>query len=187
MSIALILTESDSQLVTKLFSSIGIEAIVLKSHDMKSLDYITIQQPDFVVINTNIADGGAIVIAEHAAKTTLATTIILVDEKIAPEIDAVLVENGIISFTKPIDIGRFLRVLKYVDSIRSRFKHLLNENAVLKEEVEETKLVSRAKLLLMQNLGMDEKAAHDHILKQAMNSRTAKKAVAKEIIINYGK
>jgi response regulator NasT len=55
----------------------------------------------------------------------------------------------------------------------------------LKNELEEVKVVNRAKLLLMQCLSMSETQAHRYIEKQAMNRRTSKLKIAKQVIRTY--
>ena len=56
----------------------------------------------------------------------------------------------------------------------------------VEKKMEQIRLVNRAKLLLMQCLGMTETDAHRYIEKQAMNLRLSKSQVAQNIIRTYG-
>ena len=64
-------------------------------------------------------------------------------------------------------------------------KGFAEEKETLKEKVEETKLVSRAKLLLVQKLAFSEEEAHKYIEKRAMDLCVKRSVVAEEIIKTY--
>ncbi len=51
--------------------------------------------------------------------------------------------------------------------------------------MEETKLVNRAKCVLIQNLKLTESQAHRYIEKQAMDTRQTKKEIAQKILTTY--
>jgi len=51
--------------------------------------------------------------------------------------------------------------------------------------MEEVRLISRAKCVLIQYLNMNEAQAHKYIERQAMDMRIAKKAVAENILNTY--
>lgn len=59
------------------------------------------------------------------------------------------------------------------------------ESAKLEKKLEDMKLVSRAKLLLITNLGISEESAHKYIEKEAMDSRLTRVEVAQTIIKQY--
>lgn len=58
--------------------------------------------------------------------------------------------------------------------------------AKLINEVNSIKLVSRAKGVLMDYLGMSEQQAHHFIEKRAMDNQVTKEVISKEIIKTYG-
>lgn len=55
----------------------------------------------------------------------------------------------------------------------------------LEEKMAEIRIVSRAKLLLISEMQMDEAQAHRYIEKQAMDRCVTKRAIAEEIINTY--
>ena len=55
----------------------------------------------------------------------------------------------------------------------------------LEKKLEDLKIISRAKLLLIINKDITEQEAHKYIEKQAMDTRLARVEVAKEIIRKY--
>ena len=68
----------------------------------------------------------------------------------------------------------------------ARVKLLMKKTQSLKEKMEEIKLISRAKLLLVTKLSFTEAEAHRYIEKQAMDRCVKKSAVAYDVIKNYG-
>jgi response regulator NasT len=59
------------------------------------------------------------------------------------------------------------------------------ENIKLKTRLEEINIINRAKLLLIQCLSMTEHQAHRYLEKQAMNLRTSKLEISKQVIKTY--
>ena len=57
----------------------------------------------------------------------------------------------------------------------------------LEEKMAEIRIVSRAKLLLISEMQMDEAQAHRYIEKQAMDRCVTKRAIAEEIINTYSR
>ena len=56
---------------------------------------------------------------------------------------------------------------------------------MLQKKMKELKLVTQAKLILMQSLNISEEAAHRKIEKMAMDQRLSKREIAQEIISTY--
>ena len=63
--------------------------------------------------------------------------------------------------------------------------NLKNENARLQNQIEEIKLVDRAKCALIQYRHLTEQEAHYFLEKQAMDQRSTRRQVAQEIIRTY--
>ena len=60
------------------------------------------------------------------------------------------------------------------------------ENEKLRQKLEELRVVSRAKCLLVEYLHLDEESAHKYMERQAMEERKTRRAVAEEILREYG-
>ena len=59
------------------------------------------------------------------------------------------------------------------------------ESAKLEQKLEDMKIISRAKLLLIVNSDVSEEEAHKIIEKQAMDMRKSRVEIAKDIIKKY--
>ena len=59
------------------------------------------------------------------------------------------------------------------------------ENVRLKKQIDDIRLINRAKYILMEYLSMTEAQAHRYLEKQAMDMRVTKAEVAKSILSTY--
>ncbi|MDE7394764.1 MAG: ANTAR domain-containing protein [Clostridiales bacterium] len=66
-----------------------------------------------------------------------------------------------------------------------RIEKLLRENRSLLKKIDDIRIVDRAKLILMQNMGYTEAQAHKQIEKRAMNERLSRAEVAMNILKTY--
>lgn len=92
---------------------------------------------------------------------------------------------GIVTVPKPIEADMISTAINITMASHSRILAIEEENRKLSFKNEELRLCNRAKWVLHENLGMDEPTAHRYIEKTAMNTRTTRYAVAKEILKEY--
>ena len=76
---------------------------------------------------------------------------------------------------KEASYQRALRYAEYLDQLIAQQE----------KKLADTKLIDRAKCMLIQYLGMTEDQAHRQIEKQAMDNRQTKTAIARGILANY--
>ena len=67
----------------------------------------------------------------------------------------------------------------------ARLRALCTETVTLKRKLDDTRIVTRAKLLLMSRLKMSEAEAHRYIEKTAMDTGSRRREVAESIIRTY--
>ena len=72
-----------------------------------------------------------------------------------------------------------------MQATRARMMNVMKEYSKLQTKIEETRLINRAKCILIQYLKLTEPQAHKYIEKQAMNQRISKLEVAKNILKTY--
>ena len=77
------------------------------------------------------------------------------------------------------------RVFPLLMSCCVKLRVLKLQTSTLRRKLSDTRLVSRAKLLLMTRLGMSEEEAHKYIEKTAMSTGTKRGEVAQRIIRTY--
>ena len=140
---------------------------------------------DFVVVNSPVKGGDGIAYAEKAAIKTRAGVLVLLPEEDFAEFGNSLAKRGVYPLKKPFAAGSFPLAVAFITASEERLKGVTREKESLKEKVEETKLVSRAKLLLVEKLAFTEEEAHRYIEKQAMDGCVKRSVVAADIIKTY--
>ena len=140
---------------------------------------------DLICINAPLVDENGVALARHFAATTRSSVVIIVPVKNADEISDMLISHGVLVISKPINKHLFHHYLLFTDCFRSRILSIERENRELKSMVEDLKIIDRAKLLLVTCLNMSEEQAHRYLEKQAMDLRTSRLEVAKQVIGTY--
>ena len=140
---------------------------------------------DLIVINAPLIDENGVRLAEHFAQTTRASVMVIAPQKSADELSDLLNSRGVMVIAKPVNKHLFHHYLLFADCFRSRLLRVEQENERLRHMVEDLKIIDRAKLLLVTCLNMSEEQAHRYLEKQAMDLRTTRLAVAKQVIQTY--
>lgn len=136
---------------------------------------------DIVIINAPLSDGMGtdFVMDIHERKNM--GIIFAVPAEIFKNVSEHLVDYGIITVSKPLKDNSMELSLRLLISVQDSLRQARRKVAKLEDKMEELRLVSRAKLLLVQK-GMSEEDAHEFIIRQAMDRGLTKRAVAEEIL-----
>ena len=143
------------------------------------------EEYDLICINAPLPDENGIELSREFAATTRSSVVIIVPQKNADEVNDLLTEHGVLVIAKPINRHLLHHYLQFTDCFRTRILRVERENQRLKNMVEDIKIIDRAKLLLVTCLNMSESQAHKYLEKQAMDLRTSKLSVAKQVISTY--
>ena len=93
--------------------------------------------------------------------------------------------SGVLTLGKPLSAPLFHQTLRLALASAERLSGKEREIERLKDKLEESRLVGRAKCVLIASEGMSEAGAHRWIEKQAMDRRTSRREVAEEILRLY--
>ena len=136
---------------------------------------------DIIIINSPLTDGmGTEFIMDIHDKKDMGI-IYVVPRDVFSKVSEYLVDYGIITIAKPLKDNSLALSLRLLLSMQETIRKSRKQVAKLEDKMEELRLVSRAKLVLVQN-GMSEEEAHEHIIRTAMNRGLSKRAVAEEIL-----
>lgn len=135
-----------------------------------------------LLINAPLVGGDEKALALDAAQNTYAAIILLAKPNDIPE---GLTEYGVMALEKPVSQERLRCVLCCAEALCKRVAFLRRENLLLKRQMQEQRVVSRAKELLISVLSMTEPQAHRFIEKQAMDMRQTRAEIAVRIIKTY--
>ncbi len=133
---------------------------------------------DLVIINAPLLDEVGTKVACSAAKTLGTCILFISEETILERFKPELTDNGVMTVARPLSKSSF--------DVAIRALSLLHDQMlVMQRKLEESKLVNRAKIILMDRLKMDEPRAHRFIEKEAMDSRSTRVEIARSIINTY--
>ena len=93
---------------------------------------------------------------------------------------------GVVALGRPFSRAVFAQAVGMLRAAQAQVGKLREENKKLRQKLEGLRAVSRAKCLLVEYLHLDEEGAHKYIERAAMEERKTRRAVAEEIIAEYG-
>ena len=134
--------------------------------------------------NGEVFENG-IELSKYFAGTTRSSVVIIVPQRNADYVNDALTEHGVLVIAKPVNKHLFHHFLQFTECFKMRMFRVLEENEKLKHMVADMKIINRAKFLLITCLNMSEDQAHRYLEKQAMDLRTSKLEVAKQVIRTY--
>ena len=149
-----------------------ISAVLRASASQDIPAIVAVQKPDAVVIS-----GGASA-AVDAAERSSAAILLLTD-------DAALPRRCIRAGVMTAHPDELAAVLPSLLATAERLRTLRDKTSSLQQRLYDSRIVARAKLLLISRLGMSEGDAHRYIEKTAMDSCLPRRDVAEGIIRTY--
>lgn len=163
----------------------GIRDMVVTDSGAKSKRVSQDYDFDVCIINGPIGGTSGEELAIDIAEKNLCQVILFVKAEYLEEIAATVEDYGVITVSKPINRQLFWQALKLARVAQRRINMAQKESAKLEKKLEDMKIISRAKLLLIINRDITESEAHKIIEKQAMDTRSTRVDVAKDIIKEY--
>ena len=137
---------------------------------------------DLIVINAPLPDEMGVEFSLDASEKTSSSILLVTPEEIYDDILEKVTDAGVLVISKPVPRGRMDKAIRYMISIQNRLRKLVIKNRSLEEKLEELRLVSRAKILLVEKKSMTEDEAHSYIGRQAMNNGVSRKHIAELLI-----
>lgn len=138
----------------------------------------------FNIVIVDFADGEGTDFAVDISSCT-STILLLAPTQFFDQLSYRVEPYGILTITSPFDQFYFYNMIKIAIAVQYKVQVLSSQTIMLKEKMEEIRIVNRAKMLLMQNKEMSEQEAHRFLEKQAMDRSMKRIAVADEIIKTY--
>ena len=124
-------------------------------------------EPDYVIVEALIAVGDG----DHS--------------KVYDEVCAKLLGTGAVILPKSSPRELAVNSIRCAAAMKNKMDDLRSENKMLRDMVNEMKLVNRAKCVLIEYLKISEKEAHRQIQKRAMDQRVTLTEVAADILKTY--
>jgi len=178
-------SEKDTAFFTGLLSAAGIHHI----DSIKSVDgarrLMVEQDFDLVMVNAPLRDESGDDFSRQVASKGVSQVIFLVDSELFDSASAACEEDGVLVIPKPADKALLWSALLIAKSVQGRMRRMQAENALLKQKIEDIRIIDRAKWILISFMKMSEQEAHRYIEKQAMDMRSSKRIIAEGILKRY--
>jgi len=140
---------------------------------------------DLIIINAPLSDETGEDLAKHIASRGESQVILVVKAEFFDEISAMCEPYGILTLAKPMNKSLFWSAFSLAKSALGGMRRMQAENTKLKQQINDIRLVNRAKCILVSHINMTEQEAHRYIEKQAMDMRSTRLEVASGIIKTY--
>ena len=137
---------------------------------------------DLVVINSPLPDEFGHELALDIAERSSASILMMVPAEIYDDVMEQVTDYGILVISKPLPAGRLEIALRYLTAVLRRMHSLRKEVLTVGEKMEEIRITSRAKLVLVEREHMTEDDAHRFIGKYAMDHGISRRKAAEEIL-----
>lgn len=141
---------------------------------------------ELVIINAPLTDEMGYDLAMDIVEEYGSSVIIATPPEIYDAIWDYVADYGIMVILKPLDPDHISKGIRFLLANQNRVKQYVEQMQKLEDKMEELKLVSQAKILLMEQKHISEKEAHRLIGKEAMDHGVSRKMVARSIIDTYG-
>lgn len=139
---------------------------------------------DMVFVNTPLENEFGLDLAAFACNQSCGV-IISAASKLCGDISKKIGDMNVFVLPRPLNKQLLLQTFRFVLTSREKEKDLLGKNAELEKKLQDTKLVDRAKCVLVEYLRISEQDAHRQIQKRAMDMRISLVAAAREILKTY--
>ncbi len=137
------------------------------------------------VVNAPLRMESAESVAMDIAEKNVSQVILLIKSEYQDEARSHVKDAGVIVVGKPVHARDLSVAIDFSHIAQRRIDMLRMENKKLQKKINEIKLVSQAKLILVQYENLSEEEAHKTIERRAMDERKSRIIIAKEIIDRY--
>lgn len=140
---------------------------------------------DLVFIYTPLTDEVGLNLSVYMGERSNSGVLVAVSRETADKTVEKLSKHGVVALVKPVTVEAVHQSVLALRALKCRIGIMERENEKLKIQLEQIKVINRAKCVLMQCLNMTEQQAHKYLEKQAMDLRVSKKYVAEQVLNTY--
>ena len=178
-------SEKNSMFFSEMVTIASIKQITVLSSAGEARRALLEKDFDIIIIDSPLADESGESLARHIAVKGLPQVILAVNSEHFNAVSAVCQEDGVLTISKPVEKNIFWSAVSLARSVSCKLKRMQNENIKLKQKIEDTRIIVRAKCILISHLKLTEQESHRFIEKQSMDLRSTKRAIAEEILKTY--
>ncbi|MCI5771750.1 MAG: ANTAR domain-containing protein [Clostridiales bacterium] len=146
---------------------------------------LSVQKMDLALISMPLPDEAGLSLATDICAGSGMGVVLLTSAARYQETSDRAAPFGVMTLQKPTSGQLLTQALGIACATRERLRRMEEKNASIEEKMEEIRLVSHAKWVLIDQLKMSEPEAHRYIEKLAMDRCVTRRAVAQDILSIY--
>lgn len=140
---------------------------------------------DIVVINVPLPDENGLELAMDIAEKQRASVLIAAPSQIYEMVLDHVTDHGILAIPKPSPKSRIEKGVRFLMKVQEKLAGMQQELEQARSRLEELRIVSKAKFLLVEHRHLTEEEAHRYIGKLAMDQRISRQKAAEDIIDDF--
>lgn len=140
---------------------------------------------DIIIVSTPLSNEFGLDFVTEASKHSEAPIVVLAREDIAEDVQRRIRFTGAFVLPKPFKKSVLEQTVRMAMVAKDNMNRIDREKSELSRQLEDMKVVDRAKCVLIQYLNLTEPQAHRHIQKLAMDTRRTQREIAEDILRTY--
>lgn len=180
-------TSAFAQFAQELFAQNSFYPIKKVSSVTEARHALSIRQYDVLIVNYPLMDETGLELSMEMSRDCSSVVLLMVPSVSYSEIESKTRGCGVFMLRKPFSIQTLSQAFSYLRSASDRVRSVQSGRVKLEEKIDEIRLVSRAKMILMENLNMSEEEAHKYIVKEAMDRCITKREVATTVLSTWSR
>ena len=137
---------------------------------------------DIIIVNVPLPDENGLELAIDLAGKRNSSVMVAVPAEIYDMVLDYTADLGILALSKPTSSGRLEKALRMLMAFQTQIRMLELEIEGYRTRIEDLRLISKAKFLLMEQKHMTEEESHRYIGKQAMDHGISRRRAAELIL-----
>ena len=161
---------------------VGFRTIEVRKTEVLARQAVLEQSYDLVALRLPLPDGMGLDLAMDIAENSTSSVMVMVPRELYEEVANELSSYGILVLPFSEESFQLEKTISYMKARQDIIYRLSQKIQKAEEKTEEVRIVSKAKLMLMEEKAMSEDEAHRFIGRMAMNHGISRKKAAEEIM-----
>lgn len=140
---------------------------------------------DAIIVSTPLKAEFGLDFVTAASKKSGAALIVLARADIADDVQRRIKFTGAFVIGKPFHRSVLANTVRMALQAKENMDRLEQEKSELSKQLDDVKVIDRAKCCLIEYLNLTEKQSHRHIQKLAMDTRRTQREIAEDILRTY--
>ncbi len=140
---------------------------------------------DAIIVSVPLRSEFGLDYVAEVSKKSAAPIIVLARADIAGEVQSRLKFTGAFVLAKPFQKSVLQQTIRTAVVAKENINRLISEKSELSRQLDDVRVIDRAKCCLIQYLNLTEEQAHRHIQKLAMDTRRTQREIAEDILRTY--